>query len=171
MGVFALYIRDGFVCHQDLKGRHILDGQNMDAAKCLKGPNNEGIVIDIIINGNPVAQGRPRFFRRGNYTGCYDPGKSKTWKEEVKYQAIAKKIPILKGALHMELSFFLLKPKSLPKRIVHHVKKPDLDNLAKAIKDALKGVAYKDDSQICSLMLSKEYRGNPGVRIIIHEVK
>lgn len=127
-------------------------------------------MIDILISGNPVAQGRPKFFRRGSFVGCYDPAKSKTWKEEVKYQAIAKKIPILAGALHMELSFYLPRPKSLPKKTIHHVKKPDLDNLCKAIKDALKGIAYKDDSQVCSLILSKEYGKNTGVHIRIHKV-
>lgn len=128
-------------------------------------------MIDLYIIGNPVAQGRPKFFRRGSFVGCYDPGKSKTWKEEVKYQAIAKKIPILEGALEMELYFYLPRPKSLPKKVLHHIKKPDLDNLCKATKDALKGVAYKDDSQVCKLILSKEYGGVTGVRITIKEFK
>ena len=36
-------------------------------------------------------------------------------------------------------------------------KKPDSDNIAKAILDALNGVAYYDDSQIVELTIKKEY--------------
>jgi Holliday junction resolvase RusA-like endonuclease len=36
-------------------------------------------------------------------------------------------------------------------------KKPDLDNIAKAWNDALNGVAYRDDSLICRMMLDKRY--------------
>ena len=73
--------------------------------------------------------------------------------------------------MFMELHFYLLRPKSLPKKIEHHVKKPDLDNLMKAIKDALKGVCYRDDSQIISVTATKKYTSlNPGVAIEIMEV-
>lgn len=39
--------------------------------------------------------------------------------------------------------------------------KPDADNLAKAVLDALNGVAYDDDSQVCHLTVSKRF-ANPG---------
>ena len=38
-----------------------------------------------------------------------------------------------------------------------HVYKPDTDNLAKFVLDALNNVYYKDDSQICQLMVRKQY--------------
>ena len=40
-------------------------------------------------------------------------------------------------------------------------KKPDLDNCLKAITDALNGFAYKDDSQIVSIAVSKFYSDDP----------
>ena len=36
-------------------------------------------------------------------------------------------------------------------------KKPDADNIAKVICDALNKVAYGDDTQICSLKVDKRY--------------
>lgn len=36
-------------------------------------------------------------------------------------------------------------------------KKPDLDNIAKIILDSLNGIAYKDDSQVVELNISKKY--------------
>ncbi len=38
-----------------------------------------------------------------------------------------------------------------------HTGKPDLDNLVKAMKDGLKGIAYKDDKQVVFTEAGKEY--------------
>ncbi len=40
---------------------------------------------------------------------------------------------------------------------MHHTKKPDLDKLARALKDALKGVLYHDDAQVVVLLARKVY--------------
>ena len=123
------------------------------------------------VKGIPLAQGRPRFFRRGKMVGCYDPARSKSWKETVKWQAIEQKAEILPNALSMRLSFRLPRPKSLPKKVKEHTRKPDLDNLVKAVKDALKGVCYKDDAQIVELVATKQYNENTGVMINIATIK
>lgn len=41
-------------------------------------------------------------------------------------------------------------------------KKPDADNIAKAICDALNEIAYHDDAQICRLSVSKRYQAVEG---------
>jgi Holliday junction resolvase RusA-like endonuclease len=58
----------------------------------------------------------------------------------------------------------------LPKRLVQHIKKPDLDNFVKAVKDALKGLVYRDDSQIVRLAASKDYGDPLRVEIRIEEL-
>ena len=123
--------------------------------------------MQFIILGHPVAQGRPKFYRRGNFVGAYDPGKSKGWKEDIKWQVIEQKPVKLEGAIVMHLVFNLPRPKSLPKKVIEHTKKPDLDNLAKAVKDSLKGVCYHDDSQIVHLHAEKRYAEPTGVNITI----
>jgi len=129
--------------------------------------------IRFFVYGSPVPQGRPRFARRGNFVTTYDHPASKSWKETVKWQAIENKPPLLTGALSMKLTFRLVKPKKLPKKVKHHVKKPDLDNLCKAIKDALEGICYERDQQISELYLKKEYSQDgfsPGVQIEIKQL-
>ena len=47
-------------------------------------------------------------------------------------------------------------------------KKPDADNIAKVVCDALNGVAYKDDTQIVSLHIKKSYTADePRVEVMI----
>ena len=45
--------------------------------------------------------------------------------------------------------------------------RPDLDNIAKAVLDALNGIAFGDDCQIVQLSASKWYGGEPGLEIEI----
>ena len=49
-------------------------------------------------------------------------------------------------------------------------KKPDTDNIAKAILDALNGLAYYDDAQIVELTVAKRYGTVPCVEVVISEV-
>ena len=46
-----------------------------------------------------------------------------------------------------------------------HVYKPDADNLAKFVLDALNGRYYKDDSQIYSLCIEKRYGDEDSVKV------
>lgn len=51
-------------------------------------------------------------------------------------------------------------------------KKPDIDNLAKVVCDALNGIAYGDDTQIVKLSVEKVYAAEqPMVQVLIEEVK
>ncbi len=52
---------------------------------------------------------------------------------------------------------------------IRPTKKPDCDNLAKVICDALNGIAYYDDSQIVEITISKYYSGTPEVRVAIEK--
>lgn len=48
-------------------------------------------------------------------------------------------------------------PKSTPKSVLSEpdTHKPDIDNVAKIVLDALNGVAWEDDAQVVSLTVSK----------------
>ena len=51
-----------------------------------------------------------------------------------------------------------------------YCKKPDADNVAKAILDALNGVAYRDDSAVSSLLVYKSYGDDARVTVSIKAV-
>lgn len=50
-------------------------------------------------------------------------------------------------------------------------KKPDSDNIIKIVLDALNGVCYHDDAQICSIHFEKKYAEIPATKIIIKEIE
>ena len=75
----------------------------------------------------------------------------------------------------MRIDFFFKIPKSWTKKqkaeAKWHIKKPDIDNLQKAVKDALNGIAYRDDSQVCKVMALKQYAESDGVLIEIEKME
>ena len=50
---------------------------------------------------------------------------------------------------------------------------PDLDNLEKAVMDALNGIAYRDDCLVVAKSSSKRYvrAGEPGVEVVVTSVR
>jgi len=125
-----------------------------------------GEMISFTIYGNPVAQGRPRAFIPKSKTKVWtrpivtDPSNAREWKQLVKAQAALyrrNETGLIQGSIHLSLEFYLMRPKSLPKKVTEHIKRPDLENLSKAVIDALQGIFFRDDSQISLLLLSKTY--------------
>lgn len=122
--------------------------------------------------GNPVAQQRPRFARRGNHVACYDPQSKikEGYGWQIKSQFREKPITT---PLALDLIFFMPIPKSssgIKKRqmangIIAHTKKPDLDNLIKFILDCLNKLAFDDDSQIVEIRAKKIYSTKPGTTV------
>ena len=70
-------------------------------------------------------------------------------------------------------------PKSFSKKkqiealngILRPTTKPDLDNIAKVVCDALNKVAYHDDNQVIELNVTKFYSKQPKLVIHLKEVK
>lgn len=53
---------------------------------------------------------------------------------------------------------------------VRPTKKPDIDNIIKAVLDALNGIAYKDDTQVVQVMAQKKYADKAFVEVAICEL-
>jgi len=129
-----------------------------------------GCKIEFIVGGAPVAKERPRATVRGGYAVIYTPKNTVQFERYVRQIAIANAPPkLLTGGLEMTLDFYLQRPQSLPVKINYNVKKPDIDNLAKSIMDALESVIYARDSQVFILNCTKQY-GNPRCAIKIVEM-
>lgn len=130
--------------------------------------------MEIIIPSVPIAKKRPRFFRRGNFVGTYNDQVTEEgrWILEAKGQILAR----IEGPVRMEVDFVMPIPSTFRKgdrrRIddgerMPHIKKPDLDNLIKFVKDCLNGLAWKDDSQVCKVSAQKFYGREPQTRILL----
>jgi len=109
-----------------------------------------------IIDVDPVAKGRPRFTKAGR---AYTPQKTKQFSEDVKEYMEMYFIEKLEGALHVDLTFFIKRPKTVRRK--YPTVKPDIDNFEKAIYDALNEILWHDDCQIVSHNVAKKYSTTP----------
>lgn len=131
--------------------------------------------------GVPVGKGRPRFSTQGGFVRAITPEKTVNYETLVRlsYQQqigafmFDKDIP-----LRAIIRAFFPIPKSTSKKKreqmrdlrILHTKRPDVDNVIKAVLDALNGVAYYDDSQVAEVVISKAYAEQPKVMIELYEV-
>jgi len=136
-------------------------------------------IVTFGVDGIPVAKGRPRFARRGNFVKTYTDNKTLAWEDQVRQSAVNAMGPSepLETPVTLCLYFRIPIPASWSKKRQERAKaqderpakKPDWDNLGKAVSDALNGVIYKDDSQIVSAHIKKVYSAVPGVDIFVSE--
>lgn len=128
------------------------------------------------IPGAPVGKGRPRVSSRGGrFARLYTPEKTASYEALVQLaaqQAMAGRAP-LGGPVSVRLVIALPVPASWSKKkqaaaLAHQVlptKKPDADNVVKAIFDGLNGVLWVDDVQACDIQAIKRYAQTPGVTV------
>lgn len=116
-----------------------------------------------IFAGNVKAQPRPRF-KKHQYKP-YDLKQAAEYKKAVAaaYKEQCGGFMFPDGVslyMHITIERHLPKSKQRKTRVVFlpDIGKPDIDNYAKAVMDALNGVAYKDDSQITRLLVEKKPR-------------
>lgn len=131
------------------------------------------MIIDFTVLGVPIPKGSMKAFMRPGMRFpivTHDNVKSKPWAEGMRLMAQQHAPPggPWDGPVNLTAEFYLPRPKSLSKKVLHHVKKPDLDKLLRNLKDSLKGVIYFDDSQVVHVNARKTYANHlssPGVRI------
>lgn len=132
------------------------------------------------VYGEPVGKGRPKFSTINGHAVAYTPKKTANYETLVqlayqqKYggQSFDKDVK-----LKADITAFFSIPKSTSKKKREEIfrgnikptKKPDCDNIAKVVLDALNKVAYYDDSQIVKLTVQKLYSDEPCVIVHIWE--
>ena len=121
-------------------------------------------MIELKINVKPIGKGRPRF---NTYTHrTYTPPKTREYEEAIKKEFMLwynKEDMYKEEPLEVMIRANFKIPKSYSKRQYGecvgkpYQHKPDTDNIAKAVLDALNGLAYKDDTQVVKLKVEKLY--------------
>lgn len=137
--------------------------------------------MKLVINEPPIPQSRPRFDSRNKR--AYEKSNIKSYKQRIGYAArkefkkpIERDIPLeINMKFYMPIPQYLSKIKKnrlmLEKEVKYVTKKPDIDNLLKAILDGLNGIAYFDDGQVVKLSVEKVYSFNPRTEIEIKVIK
>ena len=136
-------------------------------------------MCDFEIEGKPVGKGRPRFRRIGNFVQTYTPTATADYEKLVRLRFQNAGGVITEKPVRVEITAFFAPPKSARKKqkaemlanLILPMKKPDADNIAKIILDALNKIAYKDDSQVIELSVKKLYSEVARVSVHIEEIE
>lgn len=121
---------------------------------------------------------RPKFSRAGNFIRTYTPEQTINYENFVKMCWMNSGAEKLKGNIIAVIVARFIIPQSYSKKKRKELnggycpKKPDCDNIAKSILDALNGIAYDDDSQIIDLSVTKLYSAEEeGVDLYLTEAE
>lgn len=130
---------------------------------------------EFYVPGEPQGKARPRFTRIGR---TYTPKKTVEYENQIKSAFAEAGGKYSEYPVSIRITAMYAMPQSASKSKkqkmilgeILPLKKPDLDNIAKAVCDALNGIAYKDDSQVCRLAVIKQYGTEPGIMVSIKEI-
>lgn len=142
--------------------------------------------MEIEVLGEPMGKQRPRATSWGGHTRIYTPKKTLSYEGRFASAYWGKYPEGKPTSLPVKMSItavFALKKadynsKGMPnKRGTNKLmgfematKKPDCDNIAKAVLDGLNGVAFVDDSQVVELSIKKKYGMAPKVIVDWEEI-
>ena len=135
-------------------------------------------MIKFTIPGEPKGKGRPKFSRQGKFVKTYTPETTVNYENWVKICFQEAKQEMIEGQLNAEIKCYFSIPKSYSKKKkesalngeLRPTKKPDCDNIAKIILDALNGLAYTDDKNIVDCKIEKWFAEEPRVEVEIFEI-
>ena len=116
-----------------------------------------------------IGKGRPRMTRTGH---AYTPEKTREYERMLRDAYVGE---CFTGKIEISITAYYEPPKSLSRKKREalvgqpHDKKPDIDNMAKAVLDALNGKAYTDDKNIVRLTVDKYYGESDMLYVTITE--
>lgn len=137
--------------------------------------------IIITAPGKPVGKQRPKFSTKGNFVNAITPEQTVNYENYLKMLYIEKYGDMAFEAeepLELTVNAYFQPPANTSKKklemmfnnSIRPTKKPDFDNIAKIVGDALNAVAYPDDKQIVDASIHKFYSGEPRTEIIIRKI-
>lgn len=128
------------------------------------------------VPGKPQGKGRPRFVTKGKggktlpFPMAYTPKKTKDYESHIRTCFLEQtgKMLRLDCPVYVAVEIHMPIPKSTSKTRRNEmldgekpVRKPDADNVIKAVLDALNGYAWNDDNQVYRISAKKSYAESP----------
>ena len=135
------------------------------------------MICEFEVPGKIIGKGRPRL---NSYTGVvYTPTRTKDYESLVEQYFLLKypRFKALEGRIKVSIIAYFSIPKTTKKADINEMlennisptKKPDIDNIVKAILDSMNKFAFKDDNQITKLEVEKKYSLEDKVYVKIEE--
>ncbi len=137
------------------------------------------LTLEFFVPGPPVGKGRPRLSARGGFARAYTPAKTRQAEAEIASVASVamggrppSESPVAVGivAVHPVPQSWTKARKLAAMSGELVPARPDLDNVGKAVLDAMNGITYADDVQVIRLTLEKEFGAVPGVHVVVREI-
>lgn len=135
-------------------------------------------MIHIVVYGAPQGKGRPRMSKFG---GVYTPAKTAAYESVVRFAAGQGMIghSLFENPVGVKIRACFAVPESYTKKKkalaeqgrLFPAKKPDIDNIQKAVLDGCNKVVWKDDALIVKIEMTKEYSDKPRVEIDVYEMR
>ena len=116
-------------------------------------------MIKFKVDGQPIPQGSMKVIN--GYVIHSQGSALAAWRSAIALSAKAAGAKPHTEPVEIEMVFTMIKPRTVtrPEPSVA----PDLDKLVRAVLDGLTAIAYRDDSQVTSIVASKQYGQAPGV--------
>ena len=143
--------------------------------------NKEGITKEMKykfeVNEKAVGKARPRYNPKAHK--MYTPIKTSNFEEKIKNAFLQKynvQTELSEKPFDAIIKVWFEPVKSTSKKKRENLlygpcdKKPDCDNIAKSVLDALNGLAYKDDKQVSYLSVEKLYGPENKIEIDLEEI-
>lgn len=144
-------------------------------------------MIQFTIKGQPVAKGRPRarIVKGGpgkpDFVSLYTPAETAAYEAKVgqlaklamngKFPSSAPIEVLIELRMQIPVSWSKKKQVAAASGQVRATKKPDSDNVLKAVTDACNGIVWADDAQIVVTTVRKLYSAQPCVVMAVREVE
>lgn len=137
-------------------------------------------MIRFTIPGEPQGKGRGKIVAWGSKRGIKTPEKTVAYEGLIAHaaQAAMDGRALIEGPCRVRVSCLFAIPMSFSKRKtvealagrLHPTKKPDADNVLKAVCDGMNGVVWRDDAQAVEVVVRKLYAPLPCVTVVVEEV-
>lgn len=133
-------------------------------------------MVNKFVPGIPAPQGSKKYVghRNGRPVLIESSKKVQPWRTAVAGVFSYTNQQPIDAPVSVTIEFVMPRPKSLPKKIIHHIRKPDLDKLIRSTLDALSGTAYVDDNRVNKITATKRYQQpgeQTGAHITVKETK